>query len=185
MARIPRPSAAGTVALLSAMLAFSLPGCTENIKNKTYRHSEVSTVSAGQGVRTNDRIEKNATYVSYFRLARDVDMINVSVMVEYVTDILGTKKTRKVYFIVEKVIDLAKLKNPRLTSLHTELGRNFDNNWNRDENITLVSNRELPFKTLDAGSLYRVRYTTFAEENYSFIVTVKADCDVTFVEAPK
>jgi hypothetical protein len=177
--------AAGTIALLCALLALSMPGCTGNIRNKSYRNNKTAIVAADKSARTNDSIEKNATYASYFRLSKDVDTIKIGVILEYVSDILGTKKTRNVYFIVEKVIDMTKLKNPRLTSLHAELGRNFDNDWNRDADITLVSDREQPFKTLDAGSLYRVRYTTFAEENYTFIVTVKADCDITFVEAPK
>jgi hypothetical protein len=178
-------SPAGALALLCALLAFSVPGCSGNIKNKSYRHSAVSAVPGNQVVRTNDRIDKYTAFVSYFRLGKDVESINISVMAENVADILGTKKTRKAYFIVEKVIDMTRLKNPNLTRLHAELGRNYDTDWKRDANITLVSSKEAPFKNLDAGSLYRVRYTAFADENFTFIVTIKADCAVTFVEAPK
>jgi hypothetical protein len=185
MTRLNHASPAGALALLCALLAFSVPGCSGNIKNKSYRYSVVSAVPGNQAVRTNDRIDRYATFVSYFRLGKDVESFNISVTAENVSDILGTKKTRRAYFIVEKVIDMTRLKNPNLTRLHAELGRNYNSDWNRETDITLVSSREAPFKNLDADSLYRVRYTAFANEIFTFIVTIKADCAVTFVEAPK
>jgi hypothetical protein len=173
------------LALIVALPAAAAIGCSANLKNKSYRTTVVAAVPGAPAARTNDRIDKYATYASFFRLGKNVDSITISVTAENVADILGTKKTRKAYFIVEKVIDMTRLKNPNLKHLHAELGRNYNNDWNREMEITLVSTGDEPFKTLDAGSLYRVRYTTFADENFTFIVTIKADCAVTFVEAPR
>ncbi len=177
--------ASGALLIICALLVLSVSGCTANLREKSYRNTAVSAVPLEKAVRTNDRIDRYATYVSYFRLGKDVESMRVGVTAEYVADIMGTKKTRTSYFVVEKIIDMSRLKNKNLTRLHSELGRNFNSDWNRDLEITLASNKSEPFKSLDAVSLYRVRYTAFAEENFTFTVTIQADCAVTFVEEPK
>jgi hypothetical protein len=172
--------------LICALLAVSPSGCTPNLKERSYRNTAVSAVPIAAAARTNDRIDRYETYASYFRIGKAVESMKVGVSAEYVADIMGTKKTRNSYFIVEKVIDMSRLGNRNLTHLHAELGRNFTGDWTRnDKEISLVSSKSEPFKNLDADSLYRIRYTTFANENFTFTVTIKADCAVTFEEAPK
>ena len=171
--------------IICALPALFASGCTPNLREKSYRNTAVLTVPLEKAVRTNDRIDRYTTFAAYFRLAKDVQSVKVGVTAEYVADIMGTKKKRTSYFIVEKVTDMSRFKNRNLTHLHTELGRNFNSDWNRDTEITLVSIKSEPFRNLDSGSLYRVRNTTFAEENFTFTVTVMADCAVTFVEEPR
>ena len=178
-------SAAGALMLSCALLTLSVSGCSASVRSGSFRNIAVSALPRNQAVLTNDRIDRYTTYAAYFRLGKDADRLGVSVIAEYVADIMGTKKTRIAYFIVEKVIDMSRLNNRNLRQLHAELGRNFNNDWNCEKEIALASSKSEPFKNLDAGSLYRVRYTAFAEENFTFIVTLKADCAVTFVEAPK
>ena len=186
MTRSHHAPASCALTLVCALLALSVSGCTANLKERSYRNTVVSAVPLEKAVRTNDRIDRYLTYAAYFRLAKDVERFKIGVTAEYVADIMGTKKKRTTYFIVEKVIDMSRMKNKNLTRLHAELGRNYNSDWSRgDTDITIVSSKSEPFKNLDAGSLYRVRYTAFAAENFTFTVTIQADCAVTLEDEPK
>ena len=185
MPRSNHASVSCALTIACALLALSVSGCTSNLREKSYRNTAVAVVPLDRTIRTNDRIDRYTTFVSYFRIAKDVESMKIGVSAEYVADIMGRKKARNTYFIVEKAVDMSRLGNRNLARLHAELGRNFNGDWNRDKEITLVSSKSEPFKNLDAASLYRVRYTTFAEENFTYTVTIKADCAVTFVEEPR
>src|SRR4030042_877526 len=178
------PRLGGGRLFLCAALAAALPGpgCATGQRPRAFKESHAKTLSRAEAPRSFELIDNYETFVIHFRLAKDAPALSVGISAEYVADITGAKKTRKTYFIVEKIIDMSQFKNANLKYLYAELGRNFDAEWNREREITLVSNKIEPFKNLDAGSTYRTRYTTFSNANFEYIITINPDCGVTFID---
>lgn len=171
--------------LFIVILSVALAGCASTQEGRVFKKSSVMTVSGETAILSADRIDRYPTYMVYFRLEKPADAVSISITAEYVADITGAKKSRKAYFIVEKIVDLSQFKNIKLGNLHTEIGRNYDAEWNREKEITLISSKSEPFKNLDADSTYRIRFTTFAQENFEFTIVVNADCAVTFMNSAK
>jgi len=130
---------------------------------------------------TAEPIDRYETYQVFFTLEKAVPAISVSVSADYVSDIFGTKKSRRTYFIVEKRVTIPR-RGGAANAIFVELGRNFDADWNREKDILIASDPTRPFHSLNPSDLYRVRFTAFAREPFEFTITVKADCGVAFVE---
>jgi hypothetical protein len=169
--------------LLCVLLIISLmSGCATGPQPRRYKYSGVKTITGSEAVRTNDQIDRYATLATYFKLGKAVDEISIGITAEYVADITGAKKIKKTYFIVEKIVVMSNYKIKNLKYLFAEIGRNYDADWNREKEITLASNKTVPFKALDEKSIYRIRFTTFSTENTNFVITIGADCEVTFMD---
>jgi len=84
---------------------------------------------------------------------------------------------------VEKIVDMSKYKYREMRYLYAEIGKNFDSDWNREKDLVIVSNKTVPFKALDEKSIYRIRYTTFSTEDADYIITIGANCEVTFIDS--
>jgi hypothetical protein len=171
------------LSLLCVLLPVSLmSACAAGPQIRKYKYSLVKTITGNETVRTNDQIDRYATLVTYFKLGKAVDEISLSITADYVADITGTKKIKKTYFIVEKIVDMSNYKIKNLKYLYAEIGRNYDADWNREKDITIASNKTVPFKALDEKSIYRIRFTTFSTEDTDFVITINADCEVTFMD---
>ena len=164
------------------LLASLMSGCATGPQIRRYKYSSVKSIIGSEAVRTNDQIDRYATLATYFKLGKAVDEISIGITAEYVADITGAKKIKKTYFIVEKIVDMTNYKIRNLKYLYAEIGRNYDADWNREKEITLASNKTVPFKALDEKSIYRIRFTTFSTEDTDFVITIGADCEVTFMD---
>ncbi len=164
--------------------ALLLSGCATagQIKERKYKQSSVKTFSSIEAAKSAEPIDRHAASMIYFKLDKSVDALSVAITAEYISDIMGTKKIRKTYFIVEKAVDMSHLKPAKNRIHYAELGKNFDADWNREKEITLVSNKTVPFRELDGNSVYRIRFTTFSPENVDYTVRINADCSVTFMD---
>ena len=169
--------------LLCVMLVISLmSGCATGPQPRRYKYSGVKSITGSKAFRTNDQIDRYATLATYFKLGKAVDEISIGITAEYVADITGVRKIKKTYFIVEKIVVMSNYKIRNLKYLYAEIGRNYDADWNREKEITLASNKTVPFKALDEKSIYRIRFTTFSTENTGIVITIGADCEVTFMD---
>ena len=168
----------------AALLQFFLSGCSSPTV-KIFKKNNIVAIPVDKARRTREEIDRYATYAVYFKLEKAVDSIRIRISAEYVADIIGTRKTRETYFIVEKIIDARKFKNTDVRYFYSEMGRNFDAEWNAAKGLVLVSEKGSPFKALDGNSIYRIRFTPFSSENFVFAVTIDADCGVTFMDEIK
>jgi hypothetical protein len=149
---------------------------------RTYKQSQAVTIPAGTAIRSKEEIDGSESYMVYFKLGKAVDSIRIGMNSEYVADILGTKKTLELYFIVEKAIPAEHFKNIKTRYLFTEIGKNFDiTDWTRGKEITIVSEKGSPLKALEDGPAYRIRFTAFSTESLDFMINIEADCEVTFM----
>ncbi len=151
-------------------------------KERKYKQSSVKAFSSIAATKSVDMIDRHATSMLFFKLDKSVDALSIGITAEYTADIMGTKKTKKAYFIIEKTIDMSHFKLAKNKIHYAEIGRNFDADWNREKEITLVSNKTVPFKDLDGSSLYRIRFTIFSPETVDYTIRINADCAVTFMD---
>ncbi len=172
------------IIILAGLPALVTTGCATagTKKERIYKQSSVKTFSSIGVSKAAEPIDRYPTATMFFKLDKSVDALSIGIMAEYIADITGTKKTRKTYFVVEKIIDMSQLKFAKNKYHYAEIGRNFDADWNREKEITLVSSKTEPFKNLDGDSIYRIRFTTFSQENVDYTIRINADCAVTFMD---
>ncbi|MBN2077933.1 MAG: hypothetical protein JW838_03150 [Spirochaetes bacterium] len=173
-----------TLALAVPLFLPFVQGCAGVSKKPSYRHHSVRSIPVGTTVRGED-IDGYAAHVVYFRLEKPVAAMTVGISAEYVADITGKKKYKKAYFIVEKIINLPAAGANKARRIYMEIGKNFDTDWNREKEITIKSLKTEPFRTLDADSLYRIRYTAFSRDPFDYAITIDADSPVTFSDSAK
>jgi hypothetical protein len=176
------PSFAMALRSLAAAAALHcfLVGCASTAVHVYEKRSTVS-IARGKAVLTRDEIDGYATHELYFRLDKPVDSIRIGITSVFVADIAGTKESRLTYFIVEKIIDVKKSGNTGVRRFYSEVGRNFDLEWNAKKEIIIASEEGSPFKALEGDSVYRIRYTTFSPEDFVYTITIDADCGITFM----
>ena len=171
---------------LAGLPVLSVSGCATQGKKdnggRTFKLSSAKTFSSMEAGKAAEPIDRYAAFQMFFKLDRSVDAISVGISAEYTADITGARKIKKTYFIVERVVDMSNVKFVKNKYLYAELGRNFDADWNREKEITIVSKKSEPFKDLDGASLYRVRFTIFSPENVDYTLRINADCGVTFLD---
>jgi len=168
--------------LSTLVIASLMAACATGPHVLKYKFSGVKSIPGSEAVPTGEQIDRYATMVAYFRLGNPVDEISISISAEYVADITGAKKIKKTYFIVEKIVDFSRYKYRDMKYLYAEIGRNFDADWNREKELVMVSDKTVPFKNLDEKSIYRIRYTTFSTEATDYVITIGANCEVSFIE---
>ncbi len=171
-------------AVIPALVTLVIQGCAGGMKRPSYRHQGVKNIPVGTAVR-GEAIDGYEAHVVHFRLEKAVEAMTVGISAEYVADITGKKKYKKAYFIVEKIVELGAAGGKQARRINVEIGRNFDADWNREKDVTIRSLKTEPFRTLDADSLYRIRYTPFSRDPFDYTITVDADSPVTFVDDVK
>lgn len=183
LTKLHRPRAA-LIPILMILPLLASAGCATSKEKaaRRYSRSSVKPISSIEASKAAEPIDRYATSMVFFKLDKAVDAMQIGIIADYTADIMGTKKTKKTYFIVEKVVDMSQYKYKNMKYLYAELGRNFDADWNREKEITIVSNKKEPFRNLDGASLYRIRFTTFSTEHVDYTIKIDADCGVTFLE---
>jgi len=150
------------------------------------RYNIISTISgtAGKNILSNLKIDKNRSFTLYFRPEKNTDYINIEMRsVITVNGVYKRKRTIKTFFVVEKAIDISKFRKKK-SGIYTEIGRNFDIKWNRQQNITLHTSNDDPLEKIEKTSLYRIRFTTFNHEyiKLEYSLKIKSDCRIIFSE---
>ena len=168
--------------IIPALLVLS---CAES-PNKPLKQAESARGPAEQFHISKDLIDREKTAEVYFRLEKSVSRIHVSVRaLEKMNDFDTDPVPSKTFFIVDKAIDVTRFNPDKGTKLvYTELARNFTPSWERELEIDVVSQKDDPILTLDKDSLYRLRFTVFNKGNYTFDISIQADCRVFFTDAP-
>ncbi len=172
--------------IICALLAAAVTvGCATAHTRREYKNKSEKSYPSGEAMSADDPIDRYAAFAQHFKLEKDAETITVGITAEYVADITGAKKTKKTYFIVEKLIDMSRFANSPRKQMYAEIGRNYDADWNREKELTLTSSKSDHFRKLDAASTYRIRYTTFSGDPVDFTITIQADCAITYIDKNK
>ncbi len=172
------------IAILSGALFYGCASGGPSPSAGAYKESRIFIIPIGKAVRAKEKIDDYEAYQIYFKLGKAVDSVRISISSEFIADILGTKKALETYFIVEKTIPAEGYKNIKAPYFYAEIGKNFDvSDWTREKELTIISEKGSPFKSLESGPAYRIRFTSFSTESLDFKIKIEADCDVTFMDA--
>lgn len=127
---------------------------------------------ANKVILSKEKIDKEDTYEVYFTIKNREMCIKIGMSSKIYDSITRNGKIVKTFFIVEKVVDISQFNDRRGEKIvFSELGRNFDHNWEREKDITICSSKVDPIKRLDKN-IYRIRFTTFMKKEFNFEVSL-------------
>lgn len=167
--------------------------CKTIKKEMQFAHKVSYSGITKPSIESSNKIDKEITYEIYFTIEKDEKCLKLTIqsIAEY-EGIVKDEKIVKTYFIVEKAIDISRFvseesqKSPKVKEdipkiAYSEIGKNFDLRWNRKRDLLICTSGEDPIKKLNKSS-YRIRFTTFMKDNFSFTITAYSNQKITFIE---
>ncbi|MCU0849291.1 MAG: hypothetical protein MUD12_15520 [Spirochaetes bacterium] len=152
--------------------------CSSPKKSRVYKNTAVKNgTSAGQQ-KSAERIDRGDTAEAFFKLDGKADCIRIEVFSRTPDASPDKMRTLKSYFIVEKMLEISR--NKRAFS---EIGRNYNADWQVKRRLTICSSETDPIKKLDPA-VYRIRFTTFTPDRYDYSIKASADCGIAFRDRP-
>jgi hypothetical protein len=171
---------------LPGAVSLQVSGCGSAKGLRVYEH--VNSMS-GESIRlqkASDDIDTEKTYEIYFRLQKPVDCIKLNITAKYIPDRFSGKKEHILtFFVLDQLIDIRRFRGPQKKYESSEIGRNFDSNWNRMRDLVICTKPEHPLLKLDEKRVYRLRFTTFRKMNFEYRIDLHADSKIIFIEKPK
>jgi hypothetical protein len=128
-----------------------------------------------------DKIDNSKTFELFFTLDNDEDCISVGLNSEAYDEVLNKYIQLKNFYIVEKSIDISRF-NSAKKSMFTEIGRNYDFNWNTRQKIEICSSGTDPIKTLNKNDNFRIRFTVFKDINFKYDIIISSGHKVKIME---
>lgn len=174
------------------LIIISPIGCKTIKKEMQFAHKVSYSGITNPSIESSNKIDKEKTYEIYFTIEKDEKCLKLTIqsIAEY-EGILKDEKIVKTYFIVEKAIDISRFareesrKSPTKKDIpkiaYSEIGKNFDHRWNRKRDLLICTSIDDPIKKLNT-SKYRIRFTTFMKDNFSFTITAYSNQKITFME---
>ncbi|MFC1671108.1 hypothetical protein ACFL20_12025 [Spirochaetota bacterium] len=169
--------------VLSLLLAYS---CSSINSRTTFTENNIKKIKSTYLEKSKEKIDNETTYEVYFKLQKQVECIKVIISSSYEADkFYHKRKYRKVYFVVEKVINLSHFNKLEKKNTFFELGKNYNKDWFSRSEIIICSPVENPIMKLDEKSNYRIRFTTFSAGQSDLRINIKANCKITFTSMTK
>ncbi len=179
------PTVKGTALLIAIVLHAALISCATAKKEISYSRKKAYTGVTNPSLESKKTIDRGKTYLIYFKLKEKDKCVKFSIHSRVPIESVGEKeKIVKTYFIVEKRIDISSFYREEDTSAkytYSEIGRNFDHVWNRKQQLTICTVPGDPIKKFDTG-IFRVRFTTFTDEDFRFKIILYSNKEVAFME---
>ena len=160
---------------LHTLLVFACAFCAQcasptkapefRLENKYAGRTGAAIVSAQKG-------DFTVSYEIYLSLAQPEKCLDIGISARrsggehsYV------KETLKVFFIVERAVNVSQFRLRNNPFIFTEIGRNFDLNWESVKSIWVCTSKTDPLKKLDAG-VYRLRFSMLSAAEFDFEIRV-------------
>lgn len=150
----------------------------------------LNQINSYKGITTNEieskaKIDKGRTYEIPFTIEKQEKCLNISITSIIFDTVFNKEEIVKTYFIVEKAIDISHYKNINSKKFAlSEIGRNFNNNWEIKKEIVICSSDNDPIKKINK-SLYRIRFTIFRQEDFRFKIKILSMNKIHFLNAYK
>jgi len=168
--------------LITAAIAL-LPGCTRMNTKGTYSSEQTSTGTVSEKIKSPDSIDRAITYEIYFRPEKPLRCMMIGLTAAYNDQGLsGKSKPLRIFFMVDRLIDVTRYGKTENRFVHTEMAKNYNNDWEQTKEITLCSRDNDPMMQIENNSRYRVRFTSFTSEKFDYILTFKSDVKITIWE---
>jgi len=169
--------------MFTALAIFTAQACSSGKGIRVYDNkSSLSRPSESLPI-SKEMIENEITYELYFTLEKNADCIKIDILSSAtVNEFSGKKESLKTFFIAEQIIDVSKFSNEKTKYIYSEMGRNFDQGWERKKDITICTDKNDPISALKSSTPYRLRFSNFQKLRCDFEVNVQADCRVFYHE---
>ncbi|HOO71759.1 MAG TPA: hypothetical protein PK926_08345 [Spirochaetota bacterium] len=161
--------------LFPAIIALcSFQACTTMQKNGAADEQTMNGMISSQQI-SNERIDREETYEMYFKPEKPVSCLKISFSARYLDQGISPKyRSMKIYFIVERMVDIAKYGKNLGRYNYYELARNYDKNWEYSREVTICSQENDPLEKIEPNALYRIRFTSFSTVKFEYSVTFKS-----------
>jgi hypothetical protein len=156
------------------------PCCTGTVKetldqNQIYSNTTESTKPSAE------KIDGTPTYEISFNLEKPADCMSIELEAVYLNKSFPIQRVLKnAFFIVEKRLKLAQFKL-KTDANFTQIGRNFNNDWELYSPVKVCTNNNDPLSILDASE-YRIRFSTFEKRPFYYVVKIACESKVIFNE---
>lgn len=172
-----------TCCLFIAAALSILPGCATMEKNSAYSSEQVFTGTVSEKIKSPDSLDRAQTYEVYFKPDKPVSCMMIGLTGrQNEQGLTGTSRPLKIFFMVDRLVDISRYGKNDTKFVHTELAKNYNKDWEQTREISLCSKENDPMMQVNSGSRYRIRFTTFTSGKYEYTVTFKSDCQITFWE---
>ena len=144
--------------------------CTENLQNdKLLNNSYLNSTEYTK--LSEEKIDNKPTYEVIFNLENPVECINIEMEgVSINSTFPNEKMPKRVYFIVEKKLQISQLKNSK--GKYMTIGKNFNNDWEISSPVNICVNRNDSLSSLEATE-YRIRFTIFEKTPFYYTLNLK------------
>ena len=152
--------------------------CTSDLKD--YKLLDNSYLNSTEYTKLSDEnIDNKPTYEVNFNIENHVECMNIEMDGVYIPSTFPNDNTpKRVYFIVEKRLQLPQLKSSKEKKYMT-IGRNFNNDWEIYSPVRICVNRNDILSPLNESE-YRVRFTVFEKIPFHYKLNIKCESKITF-----
>jgi hypothetical protein len=162
------------------ILIFFLLSCLGGVKDK----NDLFKIEGESSdlIISKEKIDRNKSYEINFSLEKPVDRISINISSKYIPNKFIKKwQVIKNYFIFEKKVDISHFKNYNKKFTYIELGRNYNQRWDRKQFITILSDYENNFLKLD-NSIYRIRFATFKDVSFHYEFKIRSKSKIILIK---
>jgi hypothetical protein len=142
-----------------------------SIDKSAYKNNNIFKGDSIREIESKEKIDNWKTYEIFFTLNGNEDCIKLNLSSDIYDAVINKNTTIKTYFIVEKAIDISKFSLDK-KSMFSEIGRNYDYNWNTKQEFDVCSSKSDPIKTLNKNNNFRIRFTVFKDINFKYAINI-------------
>jgi hypothetical protein len=169
--------------LLSVVLTAPFISCGgKNIREFPYKKNlESDTLSV---LKSAKQIDRGDTYEFYFKVIKKSECLKVTLSASISTGGIQSREKRlPVYYIIEKGVSVAAFSKER-GFVFSQLKKNYDTGWSPKQVVEFCPAPDDPVSSLDQGDICRIRFTSFDNGIYRFLVTIESDGEIEFTVKP-
>jgi len=165
---------------LLVLFMLLLINCKEAVKNnssniQTYGNSTEYTLLSSE------KIDSGRTFEVRFTLDKPAECMTIDIESVYVYKTFPMQRIpERTFFIVEKKLNFPGLKIGKGKD-YTQIGRNYNSDWEIYSPVKICSGRNDPLSQLDASE-YRIRFTSFVKNHLYYIIKITCEAEAEFIE---
>jgi hypothetical protein len=128
-----------------------------------------------------EKIDGAQTYEVSFTLDKPAACMTIDIESAHLQKSFPVQKVpMRTFFYIEKKLNIQQLKTGTAGN-YTQLGRNFNNDWELYSPVKICGNKNEPLSTLDTSE-YRIRFTAFEKKQLYYIITIICESKIIFTE---
>ncbi|MDY6934091.1 MAG: hypothetical protein SVZ03_07700 [Spirochaetota bacterium] len=146
-----------------------------------YKNENIYTGVTSKELESKEKIDNGRTFEVFFSIETEEKCLKFILSSSIIDTIFKKQRFIGIFYIVEKAVDISQFKASQSKQfIFSEVGKNFDYNWNTKDEITICTSMNDPIQKLDK-SIYRIRFTVFQKEDYNFRIKILSENKIFFL----